>query len=75
MRAPECFDERLSLLDAYAWLDGCLSATGSERILLAQSFRRLLASPITLHADRPHRDIALTDGYATQAESARRQHL
>jgi molybdopterin molybdotransferase len=69
MRAPGCFDERLSLLDAYAWLDACPSATGSEQILLAQSFGRLLAAPVTFPADRPDRDIALTDGYAAQAES------
>jgi molybdopterin molybdotransferase len=69
MMESQCFDERLSLLDAYAWLDDCPSATESERISLAQCFGRILTAPVVFPANRPDRDVALVDGYATQAES------
>jgi molybdopterin molybdotransferase len=63
------FSERLSLVDAWAWLDACADVTGSEPAPLDQSFGRVLAAPLVFAADRPERDLALGDGYAVRAES------
>jgi molybdopterin molybdotransferase len=63
------FSERLSLVDAWAWLDACPDVTGSEPAPLDQSFGRVLAAPLVFPTDRPERDLALGDGYAVRAES------
>jgi molybdopterin molybdotransferase len=63
------FTERLSLLDAWRWLDACPDLIGSERVSLEEAFGRALAAPLKFPADRPDRDVALLDGYALQAES------
>jgi len=63
------FTERLSLADAWAWLDACPDLSGSEPALLDQIFGRVLAVPLVFPEDRPDRDVALVDGYAVQAES------
>jgi molybdopterin biosynthesis enzyme len=63
------FTERLSLVDAWAWLDTCPDAMGSEAAPLDHGFGRVLAAPLTFPADRPERDLALVDGHAVHAES------
>ena len=63
------FTERLSLVDAWTWLDACPNGTGSEAAPLHQAFGRVLRAPLTFPADRPERDLALVDGHAVQAES------
>src|SRR5271165_5824249 len=69
MTARGRFIERLSLIDAWAWLDACRNVTGSELAPLNQAVGRILSASLTFSADRPDRDIALVDGYAVQAES------
>ena len=69
MTARGRFLERLSLIDAWAWLDACQNVTGSEFASLSQAFGRVLSAPLIFPADRPDRDIVLVDGYAVQAES------
>ena len=63
------FTERLSLVDAWAWLDACPGTRGSEAAPLHHAFGRVLSSPLIFPADRPDRDLALVDGHAVQAES------
>jgi molybdopterin molybdotransferase len=63
------FTERLSLVDAWAWLDACPDAIDSEVAPLDQAFGRVLPAPLTFPADRPERDLALVDGHAVQAAS------
>ena len=63
------FNERLSLVDAWAWLDACPDAMGSEAAPPYHAFGRVLLAPITFPADRPERDLAHIDGHAVQAES------
>ena len=63
------FTERLSLVDAWAWLDACPDAMGSEAVPLHHAFGRVLPAPLTFPADRPERDLALVDGHAVHAES------
>jgi molybdopterin molybdotransferase len=63
------FTERLSLVDAWTWLDACPNGTGSEAAPLHQAFGRVLRTSLTFPADRPERDLALVDGHAVQAES------
>jgi molybdopterin biosynthesis enzyme len=63
------FTERLSLVDAWTWLDACPDEIGSGPVLLHQAFGRVLMAPFTFPADRPERDLALVDGHAVQAES------
>src|SRR5271157_778940 len=63
------FRERLSLIDAWAWIDACRNATDSELAPLNHAVGRVLSAPLIFPADRPDRDIALVDGYAVQAES------
>jgi molybdopterin molybdotransferase len=63
------FTERLSLVDAWAWLDACPVAMGSEAVPLHHAFGRVLPAPLTFPADRPERDLALVDGHAVHAES------
>jgi len=69
MTAPGRFNERLSLVDAWEWLDACPDVMGCEPSPLQQSFGRVLSAQLTFPADRPDRDLAIGDGYAVQAES------
>jgi molybdopterin molybdotransferase len=66
---PGRFTERLPLVDAWAWLDACPDAMGTEAAPLYQAFGRVLPAPLTFPADRPERDLALVDGHAVQAAS------
>jgi molybdopterin molybdotransferase len=63
------FTERLSLVDAWMWLDACPNALGSEAAPLHEAFGRVVPVPLTFPVDRPERDLALVDGHAVQAES------
>jgi molybdopterin biosynthesis enzyme len=63
------FTERLSLVDAWAWLDACPDATGAEAAPLHLAFGRVLPAPLAFPTDRPDRDLALVDGHAVHAES------
>jgi molybdopterin molybdotransferase len=69
MTTQASFAERLSLADAWAWLDACPDAPRSEPVSLHQAFGRVLSAPLAFAWDRPDRDLALIDGYAVQAES------
>jgi molybdopterin molybdotransferase len=70
MTTRTSFTERLSLADAWAWLDALPEATACEPVALHQAFGRVLAAPLTFAADRPERDVALIDGYALNADGA-----
>ena len=69
MTAQRGFAERLSLADAWAWLNSCPVATGSEPVTLRDAIGRVLSTQLMFPADRPDRDLALVDGHAVQAES------
>jgi len=69
MTTPGRFSERLSLVDAWQWLDACPDVTDCESSPLQHGFGRVLSAQLTFPADRPDRDLAIGDGYAVQAES------
>ncbi len=69
MTKQATFAERLSLADAWAWLEACPDSPASETVPLHQAFGRVLWAPLAFPADRPDRDLILIDGYATRAES------
>jgi len=68
MTLQASFAERLSLADAWAWLDACQDAPASEPVPLPQALGRVLSTPLAFPEDRPDRELALIDGYALQAE-------
>ena len=63
------FTERLSLADAWVWLDACPDAKDSEPVPLGQASGRVLSDALVFPTDRPDRDVALIDGYAVHAHS------
>lgn len=69
MPADAGCSERLPLADAWAWLDARRSPAVPEAAPLAEAAGRVLAADLLHPADRPDRDIALSDGYAVAAEA------
>jgi len=69
MTPRDRFIERLPLADAWAWLVECPDTGDSEPAPLDQAFDRVLCLPLIFAADRPDRDLVLTDGYAVRAEN------
>ena len=68
MTLQASFAERLSLADAWAWLDAYRDAPASEPLPLPEALGRVLSAPLAFPEDRPDRELALIDGYALQAE-------
>ena len=69
MTTENGFTERLSLAEAWAWLDARPRITGTETIPLDRALLRVLATSLTFPESRPVGDSAITDGYAVQSES------
>jgi molybdopterin molybdotransferase len=69
MMAKSGFTERMSLDEAWAWLDARPQLTDVETIPLDRAFGRVLAVSLTFSEDRPDRDRIVADGYAVRSES------